>query len=174
MASSAHLNAELASTARAELQTCGTSRTTRRHIAESCSCPSAIFAAAAMPFSSIKPHFRNEETGKRQGGDLSRGAAFSITLPLQSLNTEPDRVRTWISPRAQTRLVATFVGVGGALWRKNHREGKAYYKNTEVVGPYQEGAATEFVSVKRARFSRLDPCMKPCRGRIYNAMERSG
>ena len=55
--------------------------------------------------------------------DLSRGAAFSITLPVLSLNTEPDRLRTGINPRAQTRLVAKFVGVGGALWRENIREG---------------------------------------------------
>ena len=55
--------------------------------------------------------------------DLSRGAAFSIALPLCSLNTEPDRLRTGISPRAQTRLVATFVGVGGALWREIPNKG---------------------------------------------------
>ena len=55
--------------------------------------------------------------------DLSRGAAFSIMLLLWPLNTEPDSPRTGISPRAQTRLVATFVEIGGALWRENPREG---------------------------------------------------
>ena len=34
---------------------------------ESCSCPSAIVAAASMPLSSIQPHFRNAGTGKGRG-----------------------------------------------------------------------------------------------------------
>ena len=40
--------------------------------------------------------------------------------------------------------------------------------NKGVVGLYQEGAATDFVSVKRASFSRLDPCLMPFRGRTCN------